>query len=135
MYGITRGRINRATYWVSLAAVIAVFTAVIAFTEMRMPYGEAVLILLCVPRLHDIGRSGWWVGGVIIAEIAVVAGALIALPEDEAMIVLGLFVIVVAILLVVLGAISGQAGANRFGGAPAPGLSFGRPAEGPENQF
>ncbi len=94
MYGITRGRINRATYWVSLVAVIAVFTIVIAFTEMRMPYGEAVLILLCVPRLHDIGRSGWWAGGLIIAEIAVVAGALIALPEDEAMVVLGLFVIV-----------------------------------------
>jgi len=93
------------------------------------------VILLCVPRLHDIGRSGWWAGGLIVAEIAVVACALIALPEDSAMLVLGLFAIVVAILLAVLGAMPGQARANRFGGVPAPGLSFGRPAEGPETQF
>jgi uncharacterized membrane protein YhaH (DUF805 family) len=135
MYMLTRGRINRATYWVLLIAVIALFTVVIAVMQKRMPYGEIALIVLCVPRLHDIGWSGWWAGGVIIAEIAVVAGALASLPEDSALVVMGLFVFAVGILLIVLGLIPGQVGTNRFGAAPAPGVSFGRTVESPENQF
>src|ERR1700741_4457841 len=84
MYSLTRGRINRATYWLCLTAIAAIFAAILAFTDRRVPYGELVLIVLCVPRLHDIGRSGWWVGGVFIAEIAFTVGALVALPADQA---------------------------------------------------
>ena len=135
MYSLTRGRINRATYWLCLVVITAIFAAIIAFTDKRVPYGEIVLIVLCVPRLHDVGRSGWWVGGVLIAEIVIVVTALASLPEDQALMVVGLFSLFILVGLVVLGALPGQPGPNRFGPPPAPGLSFGRPVEGPEKQF
>jgi uncharacterized membrane protein YhaH (DUF805 family) len=135
MYGLRRGRINRATYWLCLVVISAIFAAIIALTGKRVPFGEIALIVLCVPRLHDIGQSGWWVGGMIIAEIAVMIAALASLPEDQALAVLGLFGLLILVGLVVLGALPGQPGPNRFGPPPAPGLSFGRSEEGPEKQF
>src|ERR1700733_11081035 len=97
MYSLTRGRINRATYWVCLAVIAALFAAIIAFTDKRVPYGEIVLIVLCVPRLHEVGRSGWWVGGVLIAEIVIVVAALASLPEDQALMAVGLFSLLILV--------------------------------------
>lgn len=135
MYGLRRGRINRATYWLCLVVISAIFAAIIASTGQRVPFGEIALIVLCVPRLHDIGQSGWWVGGMIIAEAVVMIAALASLPEDQVLAVLGLFGLLILIGLVALGALPGQPGPNRFGSPPAQGLSFGRSEEGPEKQF
>jgi len=81
-----------------------------------------------VPRLHDIGRSGWWVGAAILGEIAVIAAAFAFLPLEGVPIVLGIYGLLAIVWLVVLGIIPGESTANRFGKPTAPGLSFGRPA-------
>ena len=55
------GRTNRATYWTGIA-VILVLMSVIGVATGKPPHiGEVVLIFLGVPRLHDIGKSGWLV--------------------------------------------------------------------------
>jgi uncharacterized membrane protein YhaH (DUF805 family) len=118
-----------------LGVIAAIIAAILTFTDKHAPYGEIVLVVLCVPRLHDIGQPGWWVGGAIIAEIAVLATAFAALAPDAAMVVMGLFVLLILVGLVVLGALPGQKGTNKYGAEPAPGLSFGRANEQPEKVF
>lgn len=127
-------RTNRATYWVTLLILMGLFAAVVYFTGRRVP-GELVLIFVCVPRLHDIGRSGWWVLAIVLGEIVAVVVALTLVPLDQVDVAIGLFVLMLGIVLAVLGFVPGQPGPNRFGEPPAPGLSFGRPAEGPEKTF
>lgn len=54
------GRINRATYWAILGGMIAFVVAVSAFGYEPPRIAEGLLIFLCAPRLHDLGRSGLW---------------------------------------------------------------------------
>src|SRR5665213_1791779 len=68
------GRINRPTYFAGLGIVVLVWAAAIGF-EVKIP-GEAIALLVAIPRLHDIGRSGWWAGAVLLAELIVVLGGL-----------------------------------------------------------
>jgi uncharacterized membrane protein YhaH (DUF805 family) len=115
--------------------VVAIGAAMVAFDVKLPAIGEIVFIFLGVPRLHDIGWSGWWAAGVILVEIVIVVVAVLTLTRDDAYIVAGLFVLVVMGLLAVLGLVPGQAGANRFGAQPAAGISFGRKAADPDTVF
>jgi uncharacterized membrane protein YhaH (DUF805 family) len=127
-------RINRASYGLTLLVCVGLLAAVIYFTGQRVP-GEAVLIFVCVPRLHDIGWSGWWAGGMILVEILAVVAGLVFLPVDQMAVVIGLYVLLLAVALIILGLVPGQPGPNRYGEPPAPGLSFGRRAESPDKTF
>ena len=87
---------------------------------------EVVLIFICVPRLHDIGLTGWIAGGVFLLEIVTAIAAVAVLGLEAGRVALGLFVIALAGLLILLGALRGQKGSNRFGPPPRPGLRFWR---------
>ena len=87
---------------------------------------EVVLIFICVPRLHDIGLTGWIAGGVFLLEIVTAIAAVAVLGLEAGRVALGLFVITLAGLLILLGALRGQKGSNRFGPPPRPGLRFWR---------
>jgi uncharacterized membrane protein YhaH (DUF805 family) len=124
--GFLNTRTNRATYWLCLAALAILYGALNAFSQKQVAVSEGVLIVLCIPRLHDIGRSGWWAGAVFALELATAAGAFLTLSLQQATIVMGVFVLLVCVLLIWLGAIPGQPETNVYGDPPGRGLSFKR---------
>lgn len=57
-----------------VAVVIGVVAGLIKFPLLVSLYGLAVLVpglAVCVRRLHDIGKSGWWV---LIGLVPVIGG-------------------------------------------------------------
>lgn len=119
-----RYRINRATYWLMGAIVITVLAG-LSLTGHRFGGAEFMIILLAVPRLHDIGRSGWWAVGVILVEFAAIIGLVTTdVALDTIILLSGIWVMLLAALGVWLGWIPGEAHANRWGEPPAPGIQF-----------
>ena len=104
---------NRATYWLCIG-VLLIILAIINFVSVRpLRINEALLVILCVPRLHDLGKSGWWVVVPLATELAIIViFAVAALSLDAGASVAGL---AIAVFVVVLGLIPGQPHANRFG--------------------
>jgi uncharacterized membrane protein YhaH (DUF805 family) len=122
-----QGRTNRAQYWLTLLAVAVIYAAFIALSgSSRGSVSEIVLIFVCVPRLHDLGATGWIAVIPFGLEIVCAIIAFVLLPVDQATTALGVVALVLLILLIVLGALPGQPGANRFGPQPRRGISFGR---------
>lgn len=69
-YADFNGRARRKEYWMFtlgnliVAVVIGVVAGLIKFPLLVSLYGLAVVVpglAVCVRRLHDIGKSGWWV--------------------------------------------------------------------------
>jgi uncharacterized membrane protein YhaH (DUF805 family) len=120
------GRINRATYWVCVGLIVALYLLFNLISSKHTAVSEVVLILVCVPRLHDIGKSGWWAGGVFLAEIVIAVISFATLPLKLATIPLGVFVVIVGALMIWLGAIAGDPLANRFGEPPLRGVTLTR---------
>ena len=118
------GRINRATYWLILAIGAAVYAAIVFYSSKPAAIREFVLAIVAIPRLHDMGKSAWWVAGVFVAELAIIAGAFLALPMDSALLVSFGFELILVALMIWIGVIPGDPNANRFGDAPASGISF-----------
>ena len=122
------GRINRPTYFLCFAILIASYALVAAFVDKPPRIGEVLAIIIAIPRLHDIGKSGWWAAAVILLELVVVFAAMpFALAAHQTGIILiagGLFAFVALGLMILLGCIKGQEGVNKYGEAPPPGLSF-----------
>ena len=120
--GVVRGgRMNRKMFLIGAAALIAlgIGLSFIPGVSKGGGYGVGVaMIWLFTARLHDIGRSGWWQAGLYAVQLALVAaGAVSGEAALNLMTLAGLALQLV--FTVVLGAIPGQAGPNRFG--PAPG--------------
>ena len=120
----TKGRMNRPTYWLSLGIVVVIYALLIAFTTKPPAIAEVLMILLGVPRLHDIGRSGWWIALLFVFEIAAVGIGFMLLPLAMVMIVAGLVLFIMLIAMGILGCIPGDSGPNVFGEPPGPGVSF-----------
>ncbi len=122
------GRINRPTYFLSLAMMATVYGLALAFIPTPPRISEVLALFIVVPRLHDIGKTGWWAGAAILVEFVVVFAALpfalAANQEDILLIVGGLLAIVFLVLMVWLGCVPGQEGVNAYGEPPPPGLSF-----------
>jgi uncharacterized membrane protein YhaH (DUF805 family) len=116
------GRINRAVYWLFLVMTIAALVVVNMLTSQHIT--EALIYLICIPRLHDIGRSGWWLLAPLALEFGGAIAIVLYLPPDIADVAIGLIVLVIVGLLIWLGAVPGETEANRFGDPPAPGLQF-----------
>lgn len=129
-YADFTGRSRRREYWMLVvlclvaiaAAGIAMIVAAGSFRsgeEMASRFtvwaGFALLplivplIAVTVRRLHDLGLSGWWV-------LAFVIGATI--PAIDTIVALGQLVVM---------AIPGRRGANRFGGDPKAASATPRP--------
>ena len=100
-------------------------SAVMGFFLRGGPYLSLIMIFVCVPRLHDIGRTGWFALGLWVAEVQVEIQLFPYRPtrfiEAPTMSTIVLAVAVVAVL-VCLGLIPGQPGANKFGPPCRPGL-------------
>jgi uncharacterized membrane protein YhaH (DUF805 family) len=151
------GRINRKPYWLASLAVALVgggtaagaafLTAEGAESELTLPaeLGVAVIlavvavVLFCslaisVKRLHDRGKSGWWmalyycIGGVQeIADQAELSGT----QEDPTTLGIGLGLIGFAVAiwyLVDLGVLKGTPGPNQYGPDPLGGEALPRDA-------
>lgn len=103
------GRASRPEYWwFVLSYVLAYVAALIIDAAIGTPFFALVVALgyllpmlaAGVRRLHDTGRSGWWL---LISLVPIVGG----------------------IILIVLLALEGERGPNRYG--PPPGEVPGRP--------
>ena len=108
-YACFSGRARRKEYWMFvlfnfIAASVAGFiggllvrvTGVVAFSFLSTIYNLAVLIpglAVCFRRLHDIGKSGWWV-------------------------LIGLVPFVGWIVLLVFACLDSQPGENKYGPNP-----------------
>lgn len=123
--GFLKFRMNRATYWACLAMVVAwaLFAALIL--EKKSGYvSEVIIACICVGRIHDVGKSGWIVGGILVAYVIGALLLVFNLDEDTAFVTLGVINIVITGLLILLGVLRGENGANRYGEQPDFGINF-----------
>jgi len=119
---------NRPTYWLYFILIMLTITAFVLLGRPLKGGMELMMVVIGIPRLHDVGRSGWIVGGVIVAEVAIIFGALFAgASTDTLRITAGVVFLAVAALGIWLGLISGDPETNRWGERPQPGLRFGKP--------
>ncbi|MGW1720804.1 DUF805 domain-containing protein [Streptomyces sp. NPDC002156] len=79
-YAVFSGRARRKEYWMAalfsiiISIVLAIIDAVIGVQILSGLYALAVLVpglAITVRRLHDTGRSGWWL---LIALVPLVGG-------------------------------------------------------------
>lgn len=118
-------RINRATYWLCFGIVVVVLGLLVYIGKLNGGM-EMAMIVVGVPRLHDIGRSGWLVGAAIGAEILIMVGLLFAgASVDTIEVSGGLIALSITILGVWLGIVRGQPVANKWGEPPNAGIQFG----------
>lgn len=118
-------RMNRPTYWLCyvLCMVVVSFLAYIGKLNGGM---EMAMVLVGVPRLHDIGRSGWLVGAVIAAEIIIILAAVfVGASVDTIEFTGGVIFLSIAVLGVWLGIVPGETDANKWGEPPNAGVQFG----------
>jgi uncharacterized membrane protein YhaH (DUF805 family) len=124
-----QGRTNRATYWLCLAIIVLLLFLANIVARKPIALSEVVLVILCVPRLHDIGRSGWFMVGPLVFEVVGAVLGFTLLPAGVAMSAMVGVTLVIIGLVIWLGTIPGQPAANRFGEPPAPGIPFKRRAK------
>lgn len=71
-YAVFTGRARRAEYWYFVLAnlIISIILGIISgitgdqFGFLSLAYGLAIMIpslAVAIRRLHDIGKSGWWI--------------------------------------------------------------------------
>jgi uncharacterized membrane protein YhaH (DUF805 family) len=136
-----RGRLDRVGYWRSgllLSLLIALVWAGMMFATMASPLGPLAALLfgpilvassaVTTRRLHDRGKSIWW-----LLAVAVGAGAcfglaqlLAAWGDANAKFALALMLLGLGLLVwahVEIGFLRGSAGPNRFGEPPRSKLT------------
>lgn len=114
MSALIGGRMGRRRYW-TWTALILVGSVVLAGLGRATVGVLATILWLCVaiPRLHDIGRSGWWATGVLVFIGSAVAAATTVGPLMVAcMAFLG--VVLELVLIVWLGVAEPEPGHNRW---------------------
>jgi len=119
-----KGRFNRATYWALMGLALVLTALLIAVTGADLRVPEYVWALLCIPRLHDIGKSGWFFLIAIAVEIFGTVVSLSMLSGDAVVVGLGITALLVVAPMVLLGLIPGDPQANRYGPPPLPGVAF-----------
>ena len=112
-----RGRANRKEYWLFVAILFAVGMAMSYVVPAASTVGSGVVAYAQIRRLHDVGRSGWWVAAILAAQIALTVGLYLAFGSEDAMYVAAAVLTLIPIIWI--GALPGTPGENRFG--PAPG--------------
>lgn len=115
-------RINRATYWLAIALIVA-FAFVISFFSAAGGGTWVVVAMVYIMRFHDLGRTGKWVLLVFGAQAA--AGiAVIFLDEGLQPIGLGVVTLASLAFTIWLGSLKGQPHANQYGQPPGPGIGY-----------
>jgi uncharacterized membrane protein YhaH (DUF805 family) len=114
------GRFNRANFWIVYGIAFLMTVVPPAVIEIIFPDNSAINAVVgvwCIlwfvsiqavaaRRLHDLGYSGLW----LLAYFAVYVAAYAALDRDFGMLTL--------LVIICLGVVPGNKGANRFGGEP-----------------
>ena len=138
-YATFSGRASRSEYWyfflfqalASLAAVaidLRYFTADLV-QDQSGPAGTVTALALFLPflavswrRLHDTGRSGWWIGGFwlfLAGGMGLAFGALVTGGGGGAVLgltlILGAGSLIYGVLMLVFLCTRGDPGRNRFG--------------------
>ena len=113
-----KGRISRSVYFAMLTVFLAVIFAINYFATKPISALEASLILLTIPRLHDIGRSGWLVLWGVAIEVVGLIASFVLLPQESVQVGMGLTVLVLGVVILILGLIPGDKGANKYGEQP-----------------
>lgn len=121
--GFLKGRTNRVTFWFSFGIVVLLMVGIAQFAEDPPHVSEFVFVALCVPRLHDVGRSGWWVAGLFLLEAIYVVVAIFA-PDELGLQLEGPIALLTLVPVLCLGLVRGEPVANRFGEPPAPGMQW-----------
>jgi uncharacterized membrane protein YhaH (DUF805 family) len=117
-------RMNRVTYGALLVALVVAYFVMVN-TMKRPPGAEVLVALIAVPRLHDVGRTGWWLLPLFLGELVAVAIGWSG-GVDGILVAGGLYVLFCLVLLVVLGLIPGEGATNRWGEPPLSGLHLGK---------
>jgi uncharacterized membrane protein YhaH (DUF805 family) len=128
----TRGRINRAEWWIGsciLLIIDGIAAALNRFAAIGLAVVLAVVFLLIVycslavtvKRLHDRNRRGWWIlmfplGFVVLASIVSTFGEDLDPALYYAVLAAALIIAIVAVIE--LGLRPGTAGLNRYGPDP-----------------
>jgi uncharacterized membrane protein YhaH (DUF805 family) len=134
------GRISRQVYWIMVGVLIGLTVLAASVPELEfISRGVSVVWLFAwMPRLHDIGKSAWYVALPLAAAVAIAAFGFFAYGDSFARIVSGDTEgfadddpavlnagIIILVLLAIhigftlwLGFARGDARANRFGEAP-----------------
>lgn len=118
-YAVFSGRARRAEYWyfILFNLIITIILMGIDYSlglqiGISTVYSLAVLIpsiAVSVRRLHDTGRTGWWLLLPIVAAITLVVPAI------------GAFVVLIAdIVIIVFLVLAGTRGENKYGADPIP---------------
>ncbi|HEY4029017.1 MAG TPA: DUF805 domain-containing protein [Caulobacteraceae bacterium] len=118
--GLAGMRINRKAYWFAVVGVFAIAIALSFVPGAHRTVGTVtglLFIRIFAGRLHDLGRTGWWQLGLYV--IPLLALVLAYAGQAPLILALGLALVVHMAFIAVLGAIPGQAEANRYG--PPPG--------------
>jgi len=126
-------RTNRATYAVSLA-IFVVVVAILMGTWGKPGPTEVIAAFIVIPRLHDIGRSGWWYVPLALGSLAAVLVGFQFGGLEGGQIAGGLYVLFALALLALLALIPGQPIANKWGESPDSGISWKRPKT-PEQKY
>ena len=131
MHALHKGRLGRGMYWLLLGITASTYLWVWIYLSINMIganhiTGNAfILVALCVPRLHDMGKSGWFV---LFAGVPVLFAAMIG-PyfslEGQNTIAL-LMLSAIAGFVILLGIVPGDPKPNRWGSPPDLGLAFRR---------
>jgi len=121
---LLKGRINRASYWAIVGAALAAILVSALVFRRPLPAALVVMLVAAIPRLHDLGRTGWWAGGVFIALMALFFGGGFVIPPQAYQNTLGVAVLALPVLLSALGGLPGQAADNRFGPQPPRGVKL-----------
>ena len=118
-------RDNRPTYWLWLGIFAALGVLMAFVLEKQAGYvSEFVLAIICVPRMHDIGKSGKIIAALLAIYFVVAFGLVFLIDINSYLIAFGVINVIIAGLLIWLGIIPGQEEANAYGNPPCNGVSF-----------
>ena len=131
MNSYLKTRMNRQTYWTILLPVVVLLGLAIAFMPRPPGLAELILVALGVPRLHDLGRSGWWMAVPIGLEFVGIGAGMALGGMDGVLIAGGIVVLFMIVVMVVIGLIPGQVETNAYGGPPPPGFGAWRKTDAP----
>lgn len=131
-----KGRTGRYGYWAFVAINFLIASIIFCFVSGGIPaldslYSMIVLIpswALSVRRLHDINKSGWWIGAALIGTLGLLgleawqtqnllAGAT-SLTLDYVILGWSILLLALGCYILVLSFFKGTKGANKYGAEP-----------------
>lgn len=110
--GWFEGRANRNEYWLWAAPNLVIGLALAAVVSPLFAYVQSVIFTcIWIRRLHDLGRTGWWVAAINVAVNLVTLGGQLS----GAALVTGLGALLYVGAVAVMGIVPGQPRENEYG--------------------